>query len=146
MTAKGRRDTMKNTAPPRALRGLGLRGREAPTASDIYSHRVRGLAVVPVSEEGASFTGAKLPAHGQRPQIYHEKHRAPARAPRAGVNGDGVPDSSRHLFNQARLEIERPTAGKAAAGDSTQAGARQARTLPTEGRQAAGTTPRRDDR
>ena len=84
--------------------------------------------------------------HGQRPKRYHEKHRPPAGATRAGVNGDGVPDSIRHLFNQARLEIERPTAGKAAAGDSTQAGARQARTLPTEGRQAAGITPRRNDR
>nr|DAE32424.1 MAG TPA: hypothetical protein [virus sp. ctQiC1] len=25
--------------------------------------------------------------------LYHEKHRAPARAPRAGVNGGSAPDA-----------------------------------------------------
>lgn len=40
-TAKGRKDTMKNTVPPRALRGQGLTGAEPPTAADIYYYRAR---------------------------------------------------------------------------------------------------------
>ena len=34
-------------------------------------------------------------APAQRSEQYHEKHRAPARAPRAGVYGGSAPDAAR---------------------------------------------------
>ena len=36
-----------------------------------------------------------LPAIATRQPMTYEKHRAPARAPRAGVNGGSAPDSHR---------------------------------------------------
>ena len=39
--------------------------------------------------------GGKSPILGvmRASALYHEKHRAPARAPRAGVNGGSAPDA-----------------------------------------------------
>lgn len=59
---------------------------------------VKGFDGSPLDRGRRNLHGREVVGHGQRPQRYYEKHRPPAGATRAGVNGDGVPDSSRHLF------------------------------------------------
>ena len=68
--------TMKNTAPPRAPRGQGLTGAAPPMPQVKFNQKEVALCA----------------SHD-----YYEKHRAPARVPRAGVNGGSAPDSASQI-------------------------------------------------